>query len=351
MRIAAAVVQCLLYCCSIHGYILLLPVVGALGPVHRLGRASTSVLFVPVTSTSMPATQPDKESSSIDETRGKGSQGEWADWENDAHVDDDYSSTDDDDDGYSYTGTGLLDMMKYASATVPLYQTTIPSSGLQTQLLAANSSGAVEGEVSSGGDSSTINTTTTAVLTTTASRDPDYWKGWSEEAPYFDEYDVQDDEGNWGRADESSSGGDQALPVFGRGSSDLWTRNAAPSRMSTDEPQRTSIIASSPAGPASASTQLNPAIDSSDDNDDDASTTTILSRLEQLELHLDARLDAISSALQTATATGPTSAAASADPRPTPALRLQLPPPAVVVPYMLLFATIQALVNGFFQRR
>lgn len=345
MRIAAAVVQCLLSCCSIHGYILLLPVVGALGPVHRLGRASTSVLFVPVTSTSMRATQPDKESSSIDEARGKGSQGEWADWENDAHVDDDYSSTDDDDDGYSYTGTGLLDMMKYASAAVPPYQATIPSSGLQTQLLAANSSGAVEGEVSSGGDSSSTTSTTTAAVPT-AIRDPDYWKGWSEEAPYFDEYDVQDDEGNWGRADESSSGGDPALPVFGRGSSDLWTRNTAPSSMSTDEPQRTSIIASSPAGPA-ASTQLKPAIESSDGNDDDVATTTILSRLQQLELHLDARLDAILSALQTATATGP----ASADPHPTSAMRLQLPPPAVVVPYMVLFATIQALVNGFFQRR
>lgn len=349
MRIAAAVVQCLLSCCSIHGYVLLLPVVGTLGPVHRLGRASNPVLFVPVTSTSIFATQPDKESSSIDETRGKGTQGEWADWENDAHVDDDYSSTDDDDDGFTYTGTGLLDMMKYASAAVPPYQTTIPSSGLQTQLLAANSSGAVEGDVFSGSDSSTINTTTTAVLT--AIRDPDYWKGWSEEAPYFDEYDVQDDEGNWGRADESSSGGDPALPVFGRGSSDLWTRNAAPSRMSTDEPQRTSIIASSSVGPTNASKQLNPAIDSSDDNDDDVATTTILSRLQQLELRLDARLDAISSALQTATAIGTTSAAASADPHPTSALRLQLPPPAVVVPYMVLFATIQALVNGFFQRR
>lgn len=30
------------------------------------------------------------------------------------------------------------------------------------------------------------------------------WKGWSEEPPYFDEDDVQDDESNWGRKDESA---------------------------------------------------------------------------------------------------------------------------------------------------
>ena len=48
----------------------------------------------------------------------------------------------------------------------------------------------------------------------------DNWPGWSEEAPYFDEDDTQDDEGNWGR----SEGADK--PGFGAvsGSSDLWTR-------------------------------------------------------------------------------------------------------------------------------
>lgn len=362
--IAAAVLQCLLSCCSIHGYIWLLAakifVVGALSPVHhhrlsrasialffpvhhhRLGRASIA-LFFPVTSTSIRATQLDKESSSIDPTRGKGSQGEWAEWENDAHVDDDYSSDEDDDD-YSYTGTGLIEMMKYASAAITPYQTTIPSSGLQIQPSAANSSVAVPGDVTSGGDSSSSTITTIAAVPI---RGPDYWKGWSEEAPYFDEYDVQDDEGNWGRvADESSTGssGPAILPVFGGGSSDLWTRYTTPS---TDGPQGTSVIASSPTVSADASTH--PAIDSSYDaaaNDD--VTTTILSRLQQLEARLDARLDAISSALPTAAATSPP----TVDPLPPPtsALRLQLPPPAVIVPYMVLFATIQALINGFFQR-
>jgi hypothetical protein len=47
----------------------------------------------------------------------------------------------------------------------------------------------------------------------------DNWAGWSEEPPYFDEDDVEDDEGNWGRAGEDK-------PGFGAvsGSSDLWTR-------------------------------------------------------------------------------------------------------------------------------
>mmetsp|Transcript_10400 Transcript_10400/g.10026 ORF Transcript_10400/g.10026 Transcript_10400/m.10026 type:complete len:297 (-) Transcript_10400:64-954(-) len=47
----------------------------------------------------------------------------------------------------------------------------------------------------------------------------DNWAGWSEEPPYFDEDDVEDDEGNWGRASEDK-------PGFGAvsGSSDLWTR-------------------------------------------------------------------------------------------------------------------------------
>ena len=341
---AAVVVQCLLARWTIHGYLLLLPAktgfVGALSPLHhRVGRAS-SALFFPVPSSICATQRPDEESSSssssgssIDQMRGKGSQGEWAEWENDAHVDDEYSSdTEDDDDSYSYTGTGLLDLMKYESTAIPPDQTMILSSNLQTQPSAANSSVAVSGNVTSGSSTITITTAAEPMI-----RDPDYWKGWSEEAPYFDEYDVQDDEGNWGRADESS-GGDT---VFGRGSSDLWTR-ATPSPLV-------------PA--ANASTQpLIPAIGSLDD----AVTATILSRLQQLETRLDARLDAISSSLQTAAATGPTSAdrhplptpadhhplSSSADHQPLPisTVKLQLPPPAVVVLYMVLFVTIQALL-------
>ena len=48
----------------------------------------------------------------------------------------------------------------------------------------------------------------------------DNWPGWSEEAPYFDEDDTQDDEGNWGRAEGTDRPGYGAVS----GSSDLWTR-------------------------------------------------------------------------------------------------------------------------------
>jgi len=268
------------------------------------------------------ATPQDKEAST--------SQGEWSDWENDAHVDDDYSEEEGDD--YAHMGSGLLDLMKYAA--VPPYQTTIHTNSLQEPPSAVNSSVAAVGYVSVDLESTTSSTTTTS-----QSRDADYWKGWSEEAPYFDEYDVQDDEGNWGRADENIGDPAAVYPVLGAGSSDLWTR-AIPS-WAADKP--TSIL---PEVTNISSDKVT--IDSSDI----AATTTatiILSRLQRLEERLDARLDGISSSLLTANPASPD--AVPAHPIPLPAMRLQLPPPIVVVLYMVLFATIQALTKVLFQRR
>jgi hypothetical protein len=113
-----------------------------------------------------------------------GSKGEWADWDTESYVEEPYEE-DKEDKEVTFQG------VEAAISENPV------SSGQWSPLATGNKK---EGE-SQGMSAS------------------DNWAGWSEEPPYFDEDDVEDDEGNWGRAGEDK-------PGFGAvsGSSDLWTR-------------------------------------------------------------------------------------------------------------------------------
>ena len=269
----------------------------------------TSMLVMPIRCATLPNSNKEFQEPSPTAT---GSQGEWSDWENDAHVDDEY--TDDDDDGSSYSGSGLLEMLK--SATDSSFQI---NSRLQIPLPTVISSDIVLATAS-------VNSTISPI------RGADYWEGWSEEPPYFDEYDVQDDEGNWGRSDETIAGG-LISPALGD-SSDLWTR-ATPSDDTIRVIGVTAPIVSSSASIQSANQPIHP-----------SDVTDILSYLQKLEARIDARLDLITSSITPSVASTSAPVAASS----TSVVRLQLPAPLIVVLYMVLFSTIQAVVNGFFQR-
>jgi hypothetical protein len=86
--------------------------------------------------------------------------GEWADWDNNSYAEDEFGEDGDDD-------------VSKINQSIPPLQTVVQTSVFEV--------------------------------------------GWSEEPPYFDEDDVQDDEGNWGR----SNGNDDN---FKSSNSDIWAR-------------------------------------------------------------------------------------------------------------------------------
>lgn len=113
-----------------------------------------------------------------------GSKGEWADWDTESYVEEPYEEEKEDNE------------VTFQKVEAAISENPV-SSGQWSPLVTGNKK---EGEPQGMSAS-------------------DNWAGWSEEPPYFDEDDVEDDEGNWGRA-----GADK--PGFGAvsGSSDLWTR-------------------------------------------------------------------------------------------------------------------------------
>lgn len=75
--------------------------------------------------------------------------------------------------------------------------------------------------------------------------------------PYFDENDVQDDEGNWGRSDGSYSYGSSFSA--GSNTTDLWTRQIADIPSSTEKipvNERSELLPNSAAKPSEESTLL-----------------------------------------------------------------------------------------------
>ncbi|KAJ1409657.1 hypothetical protein B484DRAFT_423311 [Ochromonadaceae sp. CCMP2298] len=165
--------------------------------------------------------------------------GEWADWENDAHVDDPWDPDEALDPSF---GDSMFSMMKASmgvarGGVADLLERVEEQNGgwgnrttTQTQASTMVDVDVEEVGVGVRGKEQTVMWTREA--------DSQDWSGWSEEAPYFDESDVQDDEGNWGRANDesvpklatdgkfqpySSYGGEKGVSSQ---SSDLWASRA-----------------------------------------------------------------------------------------------------------------------------
>jgi hypothetical protein len=150
--------------------------------------------------------------------------GEWADWDTDEYIEEPYESEDgdsSDDKVPSFAEFGAL-IAKSTSSFVD-DDKRIPSYEEELQLrkdaaaakLIIVPPAAVA--VSSGQWSPLSSGKKGEPMGMSAS---DNWAGWSEDAPYFDEDDSQDDEGNWGRSEGADRPGYGAVS----GSSDLWTR-------------------------------------------------------------------------------------------------------------------------------
>jgi hypothetical protein len=152
--------------------------------------------------------------------------GEWADWDTDEYIEEPYESEEgdsSDDKVPSFAEFGAL-IPKSISSFVD-DDKRIPSYEEELQLrkdaaaakLIITPTAAAAVAVSSGQWSPLSSGKKGEPMGMSAS---DNWAGWSEDAPYFDEDDSQDDEGNWGRSEGADRPGYGAVS----GSSDLWTR-------------------------------------------------------------------------------------------------------------------------------
>ena len=114
--------------------------------------------------------------------------GEWSDWDSDAYLEEEFDPNDDDDDGVPFFPSSLFAASAAMNELAPTKPSTLISKGDKAS--------------------------------TSVYRMADQ-ELWSEEAPYFDEADVQDDEGNWGRAE---AGKEEAS--IGSGKSSAWMTRA-----------------------------------------------------------------------------------------------------------------------------
>lgn len=146
--------------------------------------------------------------------------GEWADWDTDGYIEEPYEGEDGDgDDGKvpSFAEFGAL-IAKSTSIVDDDDDKRIPSYEEELQLRKDAAAAKLIIVPSSSGQWSPLSSSKKGEpMGMSAS---DNWAGWSEDAPYFDEDDSQDDEGNWGRSEGADRPGYGAVS----GSSDLWTR-------------------------------------------------------------------------------------------------------------------------------
>lgn len=151
--------------------------------------------------------------------------GEWADWDTDEYIEEPYESEEgdnSDDKVPSFAEFGALITKSTGSFVdddkrIPSYEEELQ---LRKDAAAAKliiTPAAAAAAVSSGQWSPLSSGKKGEPMGMSAS---DNWAGWSEDAPYFDEDDSQDDEGNWGRSEGADRPGYGAVS----GSSDLWTR-------------------------------------------------------------------------------------------------------------------------------
>ena len=115
----------------------------------------------------------------------------------------------------------------------------------------------------------------------------DNWPGWSEEAPYFDEDDTQDDEGNWGRAEGADRPGYGAVS----GSSDLWTRQTPAEESSS--PKVPEVGTASPVEPSvsTPTSQSIPRFQRTDTMDGSSSDTlTLILEMNRQFAAMDAKM-------------------------------------------------------------
>ena len=115
----------------------------------------------------------------------------------------------------------------------------------------------------------------------------DNWPGWSEEAPYFDEDDTQDDEGNWGRAEGADRPGYGAVS----GSSDLWTRQTPAEEPSYPKvPEAVTATAVVPSASTSTSQSI-PHLQKADTTDGSRSDTlTLILEMNRQFAAMDAKM-------------------------------------------------------------
>lgn len=121
--------------------------------------------------------------------------GEWPEWDQEASLDEELYSYDEDNNSSANLSSGFMMEISTINAGRALVgnltskiRDNINNSDLQKSTTLPKSSSSIDpGDVPR--RSSSLSD----------------WKGWSEEPPYFDEDDVQDDEGNWGRKDKSDS--------------------------------------------------------------------------------------------------------------------------------------------------
>jgi hypothetical protein len=97
-------------------------------------------------------------------------QGEWADWDNNSFYEDEYVQGDEEDE-----------------VSIPINSILLSASKMTT----SSEDKKINGDMKSASD----NESNDNGASSSSQSDQ-----WSEEAPYFDEADVQDDEGNWGRS-------------------------------------------------------------------------------------------------------------------------------------------------------
>lgn len=147
--------------------------------------------------------------------------GEWADWDTDEYIEEPYepeNGDSNDDKVPSFAEFGAL-IAKSTSSFVD-DDKRIPSyeEELQLRIDAAAAKLVIAPAAAASGQWSPLSSGKKGEpMGMSAS---DNWAGWSEDAPYFDEDDSQDDEGNWGRSEGADRPGYGAVS----GSSDLWTR-------------------------------------------------------------------------------------------------------------------------------
>jgi hypothetical protein len=126
-----------------------------------------------------------------------GGQGEWSDWDNNAYLEDEFVPDDEDDENVSLSST-LLSLAQITTPDAILKTTQTIAQPRETEDEPAWET-AVLKYMKRKGSKGTVKV-------------EEEW--YSEEAPYFDEADVQDDEGNWGRS--------TGAPMIGGGQSSSW---------------------------------------------------------------------------------------------------------------------------------
>ena len=229
--------------------------------------------------------------------------GEWADWDTDGYIEEPYEGEDgdgDDDKVPSFAEFGAL--IAKSTSIVDDDDKRIPSYEEELQLRKDAAAAKLTIVPSSSGQWSPLSSGKKGEpMGMSAS---DNWAGWSEDAPYFDEDDSQDDEGNWGRSEGSDKPGYGAVS----GSSDLWTRqtpvvevpSAAPVQQKSVtaaadiQPQHAAISAAtiSSALPATASiiTDSSSSSSSGSSSSGNADTLTVVLEMNRQFSNLDMKM-------------------------------------------------------------